>query len=166
MKIRHIMMGLVLSIMACQHMGFGGGEAMPTVTRTGEVKDVIIDTCVPGDVDRQSWGRNSLDQQAAGQGAGGLSRTGRGAVVLSAGVRRLAGREQKPIYRQPWRQRLSEYLFQVSHGNQICRTGGFQPPQRGGEYLRLDQHRWRAYVYDERSAEGADRLKLDQEEVQ
>jgi plastocyanin len=49
MKIQHIMMGSVLLILtACQHMGLGGGDGMPTVTRTGEVKDVIIrDTVSP-----------------------------------------------------------------------------------------------------------------------
>lgn len=37
-----IMLGLAMSLSACQTMGFGGGDGMPTVTRTGEVKDVII----------------------------------------------------------------------------------------------------------------------------
>lgn len=37
-----IMLGLAMSLSACQTMGLGGGDGMPTVTRTGEVKDIII----------------------------------------------------------------------------------------------------------------------------
>jgi plastocyanin len=48
MKIRHLMIGAgILMLTACQHMGMGG-DSMPTVTRTGEVKDVVIrDTVSP-----------------------------------------------------------------------------------------------------------------------
>lgn len=42
MKVQHMMAGSVLLILTgCQHMGMGG-DGMPTVTRTGMVKDVII----------------------------------------------------------------------------------------------------------------------------
>ncbi|OQW32290.1 MAG: hypothetical protein A4E19_19880 [Nitrospira sp. SG-bin1] len=33
---------LAMSLSACQSMGLGGGDGMPTITRTGEVKDIII----------------------------------------------------------------------------------------------------------------------------
>lgn len=43
MKAQHFMVGSALLILTgCQHMGAGGGSGMPTVTRTGEVKDVVI----------------------------------------------------------------------------------------------------------------------------
>ncbi len=43
MKVQQLMVGSALLILAgCQHMGMGGGDSMPTVTRTGMVKDVII----------------------------------------------------------------------------------------------------------------------------
>jgi plastocyanin len=43
MKAQRFMVGSALLILAgCQHMGMGGGDSMPTVTRTGMVKDVII----------------------------------------------------------------------------------------------------------------------------
>lgn len=42
MKVQQFMVGSALLILAgCQHMGMGG-ESMPTVTRTGMVKDVVI----------------------------------------------------------------------------------------------------------------------------
>lgn len=42
MKAQRIMAGSMLLILAgCQHMGMGG-DGMPTVTRTGMVKDVVI----------------------------------------------------------------------------------------------------------------------------
>ena len=31
-----IIIALVMSLAACQHMGLGGGDGTPTVTRTGE----------------------------------------------------------------------------------------------------------------------------------
>ncbi len=43
MKVQHIMMGSALLILTgCQHMGMGPGGGIPSVTRTGEVKDVVI----------------------------------------------------------------------------------------------------------------------------
>lgn len=43
MKAQHVVVGSALLILTgCQHMGMGGGSGLPTVTRTGEVKDVII----------------------------------------------------------------------------------------------------------------------------
>jgi plastocyanin len=40
---KHFVMGSALLMLAgCQHMGMGGGDGLPTVTRTGEVKDVVI----------------------------------------------------------------------------------------------------------------------------
>ncbi len=48
MRVQHsFLMGAALfSLAACQHMGLGGGQGerdwTPTVTRTGEVKDIII----------------------------------------------------------------------------------------------------------------------------
>jgi hypothetical protein len=36
-----IIIALAMSLSACQSMGLGGGD-MPTITRTGEVKDIII----------------------------------------------------------------------------------------------------------------------------
>jgi len=42
MKVQQFMVGSALLILAgCQHMGMGG-DSMPTVTRTGMVKDIII----------------------------------------------------------------------------------------------------------------------------
>jgi len=33
---------LGMSLTACQNLGLGGGDGMPTITRTGEVKDITI----------------------------------------------------------------------------------------------------------------------------
>jgi plastocyanin len=42
MKAQHLMVGSALLILTgCQHMGMGG-DGMPTLTRTGEVKDIVI----------------------------------------------------------------------------------------------------------------------------
>lgn len=37
-----IIIALAMSLSACQSMGLGGGDGMPTITRTGEVKDIVI----------------------------------------------------------------------------------------------------------------------------
>ena len=37
-----IIIALAMSLGACQHMGLGGGDGTPTVTRTGQVKDIVI----------------------------------------------------------------------------------------------------------------------------
>ena len=37
-----IIIALAISLSACQNMGLGGGNGTPTVTRTGEVKDIVI----------------------------------------------------------------------------------------------------------------------------
>lgn len=37
-----IIIALTMSLSACQHMGLGERNGTPTVTRTGEVKDIII----------------------------------------------------------------------------------------------------------------------------
>lgn len=43
MKAQHVVVGSALLILTgCQHMGMGGGSGLPTVTRTGDVKDVVI----------------------------------------------------------------------------------------------------------------------------
>jgi plastocyanin len=43
MKAQTMIMGSALLILTgCQSLGMGGGSGMPTVTRTGEVKDVVI----------------------------------------------------------------------------------------------------------------------------
>jgi plastocyanin len=43
MRMQHYVVGSALLILTgCQAMGMGGGNGMPTVTRTGMVKDVII----------------------------------------------------------------------------------------------------------------------------
>ncbi len=44
MKAQHIMMvgSALLILTGCQSMGMGGGSGMPTVTRTGMVKDIVI----------------------------------------------------------------------------------------------------------------------------
>ena len=49
MNIQPIVIGAALLILtACQTGGMGGGNGMPTITRTGEVKDIVIrDTVSP-----------------------------------------------------------------------------------------------------------------------
>jgi plastocyanin len=49
MKIQPIAIGATLLLLtACQTGGMGGGNGMPTITRTGEVKDIVIrDTVSP-----------------------------------------------------------------------------------------------------------------------
>ena len=37
-----IIIAFAMTLSACQSMGLGGGGGIPTVTRTGEVKDIII----------------------------------------------------------------------------------------------------------------------------
>jgi hypothetical protein len=37
-----VIIALALSLSACQSMGLGGRDGTPTITRTGEVKDIII----------------------------------------------------------------------------------------------------------------------------
>lgn len=37
-----IIAALAMSLSACQTLGLDGGDRMPTITRTGEVKDIII----------------------------------------------------------------------------------------------------------------------------
>lgn len=43
MNAQHWVVGSALLLLTgCQHMGMGGGDSLPTITRTGEVKDVVI----------------------------------------------------------------------------------------------------------------------------
>ena len=93
MRVQHsFLMGAALfSLAACQHMGLGGGQGerdwTPTVTRTGEVKDIIIRdddvspaivTANPGDEIR--WVNNRQGHARVRN----LSFAGGWAVVLSA----------------------------------------------------------------------------------
>ena len=46
-----IMMAMAMFLSACQSMGLGGGHGVASVTRTGEVKDIIIrDNVLPATV--------------------------------------------------------------------------------------------------------------------
>jgi plastocyanin len=60
MKAQHLMMvgSALLLLTGCQHMGMGGGNGMPTITRTGEVKDIVIRE----DVEPQTVSANAGDE--------------------------------------------------------------------------------------------------------
>jgi len=45
-----IMIVLAMALSACQSMGLGGGGGTPTVTRTGEVKDILIEDNVSPEI--------------------------------------------------------------------------------------------------------------------
>jgi plastocyanin len=148
-----IMMGVAFfAVAACQHMGLDRGrgsekDGTPTITRTGEVKDIIIRednvspavvTAHPGDeirwINRQQGDARVIfllpmeGQLSCQRGFGGVMSANKNQYTAKLHVNETAS----VCFKNP-----SEIKY-----NQVCGARGFRSFQRRRQYRRHHQH-WR-----------------------